>query len=477
MNVNDMPNVVIHDNNGAVVPKNPTNNNTSQPSNPACIADGTFSAPAGATGCSCTHDGCSASTSVCSCTGGGGGGGQSSSSNGGYTFTVDGKTGRIDPDGKAYNDQWVYSGNYNFTTGVYTDHNGWTVNVNNTPSVVIRDKNGAVVPKNPTNNTSTPTATTPFSDFEEYKAWEARVYAGAHFAADYQTPDYIRMMGLAQGGGNEEAYKRYLFFKANPQYAEDYANIYQGKKSQFPTDGSTLIKSNLNDMPADVAAYYRENPAALRAAEWFSMDPVLARKVYTGEIKLPYWVNATTWLQTHKWTQNGVVENNNLISLNNNPYIGINGTWGSNYRQMRYDTTTGMIVDFDGTLRDPVTGEARWKVDPNKFYGSGASYPSSAISSTSSNSSSNTSNTVSPTGATNIYTALLPNSITSKLNQFVDKIKAKRSSYSNDTQYNAFLDAFSTKLTQLKTNTKFINNTTIQNIINYLVFEIKKIRG
>ena len=75
------------------------------------------------------------------------------------------------------------------------------------------------------------------------------------------------MMGLARVGGDEEAYKRYLFFKANPQYAEDYANIHQGKKSQFPTDGSTLIKSNLNDMPPDIAEYYRSNPAALRAAE------------------------------------------------------------------------------------------------------------------------------------------------------------------------------------------------------------------
>lgn len=187
--------------------------------------------------------------------------------------------------------------------------------------------------------------------------------------------------------------------------------------------------------------------------------------------------------------------------MNEKPYIGINGTGANNYKSFKYDTTTGMIVDYDGTLRDPVTGEANWKVDPNKFYGSGAAYNSSNPSSlsarsnassatrnsTSSNTknttsatrnsiSSNTKNSSSSTGSINSYATLLPSATVSKLNQFVAKIKAKRSNYSSDIEYNTFLDAFSIQLVELKTNQEFANNTTFQNMINYLIFEINQIR-
>ncbi len=65
-----------------------------------------------------------------------------------YTFTVNGRTGHISADGKTYDDNGVHQWNYNFTTGIYTDKNGATVDVNNTPGVKVYNANGAEVPKN-----------------------------------------------------------------------------------------------------------------------------------------------------------------------------------------------------------------------------------------------------------------------------------------------------------------------------------------
>ncbi len=162
--------------NGTEIPKTP------QSSNPACIPDGTFSPPAGATGCSCTHDGCSTGKSICSCTGSG----KINPPAGSYTFTVNGKTGYITSDGKAYDNNGVYQGNYNFTTGIYTDKNGGTVDVANNAGIKFYNSNGVEVPKKNTNSL--------FTDFETYKAWEASITANSYYASDYQVPDYIRMM-------------------------------------------------------------------------------------------------------------------------------------------------------------------------------------------------------------------------------------------------------------------------------------------
>ncbi|MDD5377443.1 MAG: hypothetical protein PHH16_05020, partial [Candidatus Gracilibacteria bacterium] len=66
-----------------------------------------------------------------------------------YTFTAGGKTGNIDSAGRVYDSNGVYSGNYNPSTGIYTNNNGGTINVNNTPGVTIYSNN-VEVPKAPT---------------------------------------------------------------------------------------------------------------------------------------------------------------------------------------------------------------------------------------------------------------------------------------------------------------------------------------
>ena len=277
-------------------------------------------------------------------------------------------------------------------------------------------------------------------------------------------------MWLSISDGDEGAYKRYLFFKANPQYAADYANIHRGKKSQFPTDGTTLIKSNLNEMPQEVADYYRQHPAELQSAEGFSMDPVLAYKVKTWEIKIPYGVNATEWLRTHKWTSGGIILNNNVVTLANGQYIWLNGSGGSNYVQMKYDPNTGMIVDFDGTLRDPKTGKATGKVDPNKFYGSGALLiTSSTGSSTSTNSS-----TSSTGSSTNPYAPTLSSSIQNVINAWIVKNIIPRATTLSPTKYSKLLNTLITKLGQIKSATPLSNKSKI-NVINYLTYELQKL--
>lgn len=98
------------------------------------------------------------------------------------------------------------------------------------------------------NNTTSTTATSgaaseatveaPFSTFEEFKTWEDGL--GCNLAEGYETPDYIHAMGLSYGGGDDEAFRRYVFFKNNPGCAVDFERIHNGQLSQYPTDGSTL---------------------------------------------------------------------------------------------------------------------------------------------------------------------------------------------------------------------------------------------
>lgn len=196
----------------------------------------------------------------------------------------------------------------------------------------------------------------PFSNFEEFKNWEKGL--GHTFAEDYKAPDYIHVMGLSLGGGDSEAFKRYVFFKNNPECAVDYEGIRSGKLSTLPTDKSTLIKSDLSKMPAETAAFYRENPDQLLLAEGFNMDPTLYKMSRDGEITIPSDVDASEWLTQNKWTPDGIVANNNRVTFAQADFLGINGDSAGNYRFAKYDSATGFIVDLDGQSYDPTTGEA-----------------------------------------------------------------------------------------------------------------------
>ena len=171
-------------------------------------------------------------------------------------------------------------------------------------------------------NSSLNAAEVPFSSLEEFIKWERDLKLNARFHKDYKVPDYFRI--ALKNSDPESAYYRYLFLTDNPKYIEDYANIHKGQLSAFPTNGSTIIKSKYDNMPPEIAEYYKNNPNELLAAEGFGFDPVLARKVYTGEISLPYGVNKTEWLRSHAWTPNGIVEKNNVVAYAQTGYDGYN---------------------------------------------------------------------------------------------------------------------------------------------------------
>ena len=200
-------------------------------------------------------------------------------------------------------------------------------------------------------------AAAPFSNLEEFKQWEHSL--GDTFAADYEPPDYVRLNSMVLSGGNNTVVGRYMFFKNHPEFAADYASIRSGNLSQFATDGTTLVKSDLSQMPEDTAAYYRQNPNAVLAAEGFNMDPTLARMRMNGEIDAPAGENISEWLTNHKWTADGIVAENNRVAYANADYIGLDGTGAGTYRQVRFDTATGNLINYSGRIHDPLTGEAK----------------------------------------------------------------------------------------------------------------------
>jgi hypothetical protein len=112
-------------------------------------------------------------------------------------------------------------------------------------------------------------------------------------------------------------------------------------------------------MPEETAAYYRQNPSALRAAEGFNMDPVLARMRMAGELDVPAGQTASDYLMDHKWTPDGIVAENNRVAYANADYIGLDGTGAGTYRRVRFDPATGDLINFDGRIYDPLTGEAK----------------------------------------------------------------------------------------------------------------------
>jgi hypothetical protein len=197
----------------------------------------------------------------------------------------------------------------------------------------------------------------PFNTLEEFKQWEKGL--GSTFAADYEAPDYVRMHALLLSGGDDTVVGRYMFFKNHPEFAADYESIRNGHLSKFATDGSTLVKSDLSKMPEETAAYYRQNPSALRAAEGFNMDPVLARMRMAGELDVPAGQTASDYLMDHKWTPDGIVAENNRVAYANADYIGLDGTGAGTYRRVRFDPATGDLINFDGRIYDPLTGEAK----------------------------------------------------------------------------------------------------------------------
>lgn len=138
----------------------------------------------------------------------------------------------------------------------------------------------------------------------------------------YETPDWLRNSALMLDQSQET---QNAFFNANPQYLQDWQNIRAGGRSQFATDGSTLIKSNFDQMSPEAAAYYRSNPDALLANEGFGHDPTLAYMNYYGG---PASIGANNktqnisgYLRDNKWTPNGIVGGvNNFNMYANTPF-------------------------------------------------------------------------------------------------------------------------------------------------------------
>ena len=175
----------------------------------------------------------------------------------------------------------------------------------------------------------------PFNSLEEFKSWERSFKMNARFHPNYKTPDYY-FIGLWRNEP-EAAESRYRFLKNNPQYAADYEAIHKGELSKFPTDGSSMIKSDLSKFPPEIAEYYKQHPDELLAAEGFGHDPVLARKLYTGEIQLDKNINKSEWLRTHAWTPDGIVEKNNVVDYAQKPY--------GDYKLQKIDPATGKGVE------------------------------------------------------------------------------------------------------------------------------------
>ncbi|CAN7411135.1 hypothetical protein LJR074_002600 [Acidovorax sp. LjRoot74] len=190
------------------------------------------------------------------------------------------------------------------------------------------------------------------SSFDKFKAWyqglATNANVGALQSAGYQVPDWMRVGGMAGDSTDKELFGSYLYFKNNPQFAKDFEQVMTTGRSSLPTDGSTLVRSDLSKMPADVAAYFQSDRNSLLSYESFGLDPVLAYKLYKdGPEQFGLNLsreNFTEWLRTHKWTEGGVISANNTLDTAKG-YAG--------YNLARYDTSTGNIVNLDGSIYSP----------------------------------------------------------------------------------------------------------------------------
>lgn len=199
----------------------------------------------------------------------------------------------------------------------------------------------------------TPAPAAPFQSLEEYKQWEAQnVHSGpAQTAAGYEVPDYLRQMGLAHGGGDETAFKRFLFFKNNPQYAEDYAGIHNGQLSRFATDSSTLRRTNMNSLTPQAQALYEKEPGALALAEGFNFDPNMYAARRGGTLAADTRTTPSSYLQRNAMDAKGnITASDNFAKASewarNNP----------NYNVNAYDLETGGLMD-GGNIYNSVTGQ------------------------------------------------------------------------------------------------------------------------
>lgn len=188
------------------------------------------------------------------------------------------------------------------------------------------------------------------TSFDKFKAWYQGHATNANVAAlqssDYVVPDWMRVSHAPSN--DDEMFGAYLFFKNNPQFAADFEQIMTTGRSSMPTDGSTLVRSDLSKMPADVADFFAGDRNSLLSYEAFGLDPVLGYRLYKDgpeqfglDIRRE---NFTEWLRTHKWTPDGIVESNNTLDTAR-PYDG--------YKLPRWDTSTGNIVDLDGGIYSP----------------------------------------------------------------------------------------------------------------------------
>jgi hypothetical protein len=146
--------------------------------------------------------------------------------------------------------------------------------------------------------------------------------SGGAASGPYRVPDWLRNSVLMLDQ-SPEAQRQ--FFASNPQYEEDWRRIQAGGNSQFATDGSTLIKSNFDNMSPEAAAYYREHKDELLANEGFGHDPTLAYMNYYGGAASIGANNKTqnisSYLQNNRWTPNGVVGGaNNVLAYANTPF-------------------------------------------------------------------------------------------------------------------------------------------------------------
>lgn len=190
--------------------------------------------------------------------------------------------------------------------------------------------------------------------FEKFKAWYTGIRANAdpsvfNGTTGYKVPDWMRIHNGADDGSDEEMFGSYLFFRNNPQYAKDLEQVYSTGRSSYATDGSTLVRTDLSKMPAEVAEYYKTNRDALLMTEGFGLDPVLAYQLYhygPEQFGLDRRTQSfTEWLRNTKWTPDGLVSNNNVVSLAQLNY--------PDYKLPRWDTSTGNIVDLDGRMYTP----------------------------------------------------------------------------------------------------------------------------
>lgn len=175
--------------------------------------------------------------------------------------------------------------------------------------------------------------------------------ANAQYGANYETPDWLRQ-NFGLGFANADPSQVNSFFAANPQYAQDFANITSGGQSAFATDKSTLIKSNPGSMSADAANYYGNNMYDLLAAEGFGFDPTLAYQQYKGGgAANPKNTNVAEYLRNNRWTPGGVQGGvNNMTMYANTPFgSGANAFQQANAQQ--YGSTRPMTAQqaFGGT--------------------------------------------------------------------------------------------------------------------------------